>query len=289
MKKKRDRDKQEIFHEEARFENSYFPIMVRLSREKFDTRDTRLAYHREMEIQFIKSGKGFYFIKNRKYYFSKNTLFFIQPNHVHGFIPDQKLSIEKGMAMFRFDFLKARGKDYHFPEDFPNHLQLSDRDALEVEMIFDNILSEKKNKEGSWQELIVLQIKRLILIAKRLQEKEPERDVENPVIDWIVNYIEENFSEDLPLPEISEKAGYSQYYISRLFKKCTGIGIKQYILQRRILEAKLLLNENPEFTVDLVSRRVGFKEFSLFNRSFKKLTGITPSQYRKISYRNDKI
>ncbi|MHC4873022.1 MAG: AraC family transcriptional regulator [Planctomycetota bacterium] len=288
MKKKAVK-KQDAYHEKKIYASNEFPILARFARQTVETRDTRLAYHRELEIQFIKSGKGSYFIKNRNYEFQKNSLFFIQPNFVHGFIPHQELQIEKAMVMFPLELLSSGKMIYQIPENFPNHIILPERESVEVEILFDNIVNEHKEKQTNWQELITLQLKHLVIIVKRLQLAEQQKEPENQVISWITDHIENNFAEDLTLPEIAEKAGYSKYYISRLFKHCTGLGMKQYILQRRILESKLLLNEKPDLTVDAISEMVGFKEFSLFNRSFKQYAGMTPSAYRKISHRDDNI
>ncbi|MGI6383884.1 MAG: helix-turn-helix domain-containing protein [bacterium] len=71
-------------------------------------------------------------------------------------------------------------------------------------------------------------------------------------------------------------------HLSRLFKQHTGLGFKQYITQRRIAEAKRLLREDIDLSVDAISQRVGFRDFVVFNRNFKIFTGMTPSAYRRM-------
>ncbi len=63
------------------------------------------------------------------------------------------------------------------------------------------------------------------------------------------------------------------------------MSIKQYILQRRVAEAKCLLLEESGLTVKAVSARTGFSDFSLFNRKFKDLTGMTATAYRRLANR----
>ncbi|MFN2352641.1 MAG: helix-turn-helix transcriptional regulator, partial [Kiritimatiellia bacterium] len=127
---------------------------------------------------------------------------------------------------------------------------------------------------------VVLSLQQLMLLLRRVRRHEHPRTPLNPVIVWAVDHIEKHFHEPLPLAALARGAGYSRFYLARLFKQHTGLSVKQYILQRRIAAAKLLLRDAPALTVLAVARKTGFQEFALFNRSFKKLTGTTPSGYR---------
>ena len=60
------------------------------------------------------------------------------------------------------------------------------------------------------------------------------------------------------------------------------IEIKSYLLQKRVLEAKKILESQTDMKVVKVGEKVGFPSFALFNRTFKKITGTTPSSYRNL-------
>jgi AraC-like DNA-binding protein len=65
-----------------------------------------------------------------------------------------------------------------------------------------------------------------------------------------------------------------------MFKKHVGVSPIQFTVNRRIDRAKLLL-ARPDFTISSVAIRTGFSDLSEFNKQFKRITGITPSAYRK--------
>ncbi len=95
-----------------------------------------------------------------------------------------------------------------------------------------------------------------------------------------VGYIEQNLPNPLYLDDIARQACLSKFHFCRMFKKHIGITPIQFMLNRRIDRAKLLLRR-PEFTISSVAIRTGFCDLSEFNKQFKKATGITPSVYRK--------
>ncbi len=97
-----------------------------------------------------------------------------------------------------------------------------------------------------------------------------------------ISYIEQNLPNPLYLEEIATQACLSKYHFCRMFKKHVGATPIQFMLNRRIDRAKVLLRR-PEFTISSVAIRTGFCDLSEFNKQFKRITGITPSAYRKSS------
>ena len=101
----------------------------------------------------------------------------------------------------------------------------------------------------------------------------------NPLIENIKSYLQANLEYDIPVSHITTFFHYNPQYLGRLFKKETGLSIREYILQQRMERAKLLL-ENSCDTVSEIASRVGFNNVTYFNRQFKHIYGITPTQCR---------
>ena len=96
----------------------------------------------------------------------------------------------------------------------------------------------------------------------------------------VVAYIDRNYWQPLALNEFAKRAGMSKYYFLRIFKEYMGMTPYQYIILRRITEAEKLLRAT-DLTISEVSIMSGFRDEAHFNRTFKKVSGTTPLQYRK--------
>lgn len=95
----------------------------------------------------------------------------------------------------------------------------------------------------------------------------------------MIEYINENLEHDLSLDAIAATIGMSSYHFARMFKQSIGLAPHQYVIERRLKQAQVLLT-TTELTILEVSFRVGFKSQSHFTRLFRKLIGITPRAYR---------
>ena len=94
-------------------------------------------------------------------------------------------------------------------------------------------------------------------------------------------YIRDHFDEPLRLEDVSDHVGFNATYFSTLFKKETGEGFTDYLAGVRMDRAKDLLIRDDLPVMD-ICEMVGYKDLKYFSRLFKKITGISPSDYRKL-------
>ncbi|HAM49637.1 MAG TPA: hypothetical protein DCP92_02675 [Nitrospiraceae bacterium] len=97
-----------------------------------------------------------------------------------------------------------------------------------------------------------------------------------------ISFINNNLSSTIPLKMLAKEANYSEYHFSRVFKKHTGMSPKKFVTFGRIERAKKLLIRKRDLNISQVAMEVGFNDVSTFNKSFKKLTGVTPSAFKKM-------
>ncbi|MGM9937929.1 MAG: helix-turn-helix domain-containing protein [Candidatus Ornithomonoglobus sp.] len=106
-------------------------------------------------------------------------------------------------------------------------------------------------------------------------EKQDER-----VISSITRYMQEHLSEEISLSVLADEFHLNPQYISQLFKNEIGVGFLAYLTNIRMEKAKKLLLSTA-LSVTEISSRVGYGDYRVFTKVFKKTEGITPSQFRR--------
>ena len=99
------------------------------------------------------------------------------------------------------------------------------------------------------------------------------------LLENIVSYVEEHFSEKIVLNDIIQQFHVSKNNISRLFQNTMGCSFHDYLIQTRLDEAKKLLQQ--DVNLDRIAELSGFSDYSNFYRTFKKEYHMTPSEYRQ--------
>lgn len=100
-------------------------------------------------------------------------------------------------------------------------------------------------------------------------------------IEHVVRHIEQNYAdESLSLTNLAIEVGVSVSRLSVLFKEEKGIGFTHYLTEKRMMEARKLL-EKPQNKASDVALQVGYSDYSHFNKAFRKFCGCTPLEYKK--------
>lgn len=122
----------------------------------------------------------------------------------------------------------------------------------------------------------------LDMLGERLKNndsKEPEGAYGFSTFMQLIRYVNANYREGISLSSAAEALHISPNYISQLFKKETGVNFVHYINQKRLEDAKKLLNATQK-PVTEIAVEVGFNDYFYFMKTFKKIVGVTPGQYR---------
>lgn len=159
----------------------------------------------------------------------------------------------------------------------------------------DEVESQKELQHQLRNELRELkeQLKPQDRISELQQETEPLREnindtremSDNELRSWIDVQMSESHmytDPDLTLKDIAQRLGLTQKRIKQLLKDDERYGrLYDYLTEKRVLYATELIKENPQWSMDAISKEAGFVSRTTFQTEFKKRIGVTPAQYRQ--------
>lgn len=115
--------------------------------------------------------------------------------------------------------------------------------------------------------------------TKELTYKESENVKLNAVAENILEYIKKHYQGEISLQDVAGSLNYSDAYFCKLFKQCFGKSFLVFLTEYRVEEAKKLLGD-ISINIKDVSAKVGYQDSSYFTRVFKRMEGVTPTEYR---------
>lgn len=127
----------------------------------------------------------------------------------------------------------------------------------------------------------------LINLIRELNEQNPEqfftnkKEHDKKLYDSIIKYLNDNIYSSISLDDMCAKFNYSKAFLCKFFKRKNGITIINYYNELKIKEAIELLKDRTN-TVSQVSEKLNFTSRYYFAKAFKKVMGMSPSEYRKL-------
>ncbi|MCH4888541.1 response regulator [Acidaminobacter sp. JC074] len=146
----------------------------------------------------------------------------------------------------------------------------------EAEVGYSTYISEfrritSQNQLTSWS------YRKIILVAETIQSSKTSH-VSNVILK-AKTYIDENFDKDIGLNDVSKEVSISPQYFSTIFKEELGLNFIEYLRNKRVEVAKELLRDK-KFSVKEICYKVGYNDPNYFSRLFKKLVGVSPTEFK---------
>jgi YesN/AraC family two-component response regulator len=110
------------------------------------------------------------------------------------------------------------------------------------------------------------------------------KQTNDPIIEFALNYVRKHYHQDLTLDSVAKPLNITGGYLSTYFKEKTGKNFIDYVHEVRIREAKRMLLVT-DLKIQDIAIRSGYPYLNSFNRIFKKMTGMSPREYRKFHAR----
>jgi len=190
--------------------------------------------------------------------FAANHFFDWMVTNYADHIMDIRLKVLEFVLWSEHIFYESGGVTYHFlsRQDYlPTLLEINDLEGIRTWFL------DKINK---------------LCRSKASKKKEQSTDV----IERAKTYINNKYNKAISLDDVSREVDISPYYFSKIFKEETGVNFIDYLTKIRIDKAKELLLYS-DLSMKVICCQIGYSDPNYFSRSFKKMVGVTPTEYKE--------
>lgn len=255
--------------------------------------------HEYIEVVYVISGRATHEIGGKIYDVKRGDLFIVNMNTPHVFNVDEKEK-EQFVAydlMFTPEFFDSSISGYHSLEVLNNSFMfhslfaskvspffsVSESECTAFGELFNKIYLEHRGKKKGYIEIIRAYLIELIITIFRLNETSVNKSANmrnKQIVNFIVNFINENYMSPLSVSELSRMVYLSSDYLGRIFRTHTGCTISDMIQKVRIEHACNVL-ASTDASIANVLNSCGFEDKKFFYKVFKKHMGVLPGEYRK--------
>ncbi len=271
------------------------PLEIQFHNFSFNHRLTP-SYHDFLEITYIYTGEGTFYIENKKFEAHRGDIFVIGNTEFHRleahsgqllktiglyFLPHFVYSI--GQNSYDFEYLRPF---YDHSTEFVNRIPVKECNSDSVLELIGKIYSEKVDLGDFYQLAVKNYLEKILLLVIRhfkrfssdiIAYTNKRRDIER--LKNVFSFLQQKYHEKLTLSSIANVACMSPSYLCKFFKRVTGSTLTDYVFRLRIDRAKELLLKG-ELSITEIAYETGFASHSYFDRIFKRLTNLSPYEYK---------
>ena len=247
--------------------------------------------HDFIEIGIILDGEGEFSVDDKVFPVRKGDLLLFNPGMLHQSrrINEKEPATEFYAGFSNIHFLNMEYNQILFPHR-TFLLRPKEKTFLHLTRLAESMMAESRSTQPGRYFMLKSYLTQMILLLYREQAEQQnsaasgfifESTGKKYVVEKIVDYLEDHYTEKISLDQIAQNMYLSPFYISRIFKSEVGDTPINYLINLRMEKARQLLQEKPNCSVQEIALQVGYDDAYHFSKLFKKHFGQSPSQYRK--------
>lgn len=246
--------------------------------------------HSDIELHWLAEGERMFYCNGQAIPLKQHTLLILSPHLIHKMGPTSRPGHARFVVNAHLTSLPKEWLELLKPL-FANEfclLQIPVHQQQQIHALFNQLFNEY-NRPVSQESLLYQQLLLCQLLLEAHRQYHTLKAVQtrnyavfsgpSEIVAHLIEYIEHHFDEVLDLTTLASVVHLSPAYTSRIFKQVTGQGLTEHIQEVRISQAckRLVQTNEPIFQL---ARRVGFQSSAHFNRVFKRILDLSPTQYR---------
>lgn len=236
-------------------------------------------YHEFFELYYLESGERCQMIQDELTVIKSGDFMLFSPYMMHHSYGRENIPFKRIVLYFSVDEIESKSMYNGLLNSccfYPKDKGIS----FSIHRILEMLLNEENNSDDFSAEYKKTLVNLLIItILRRANPK--SQNILGSRINQVINFIHNNYKDDLNLELLAKKFFISKFHLSREFKRVTQKTVIQYINRTRIMNAQRKIMETKKSLTE-ISHETGFSSLTHFNRVFKAETHQTPSEYRKI-------
>ena len=240
--------------------------------------------HNCSELFYVIDGKGQFLIEDKTYPVSVNDLVIVNPNVSH-------TEVSLNASPLKYIVLGVEGLELTATKrnDNTNFCIINFKNWREnVLLCLQHMLTEIENKHAGY-EIVCQDLMEILIVLLGRQTNfstilSPVNKKTSRLCGSTKRYIDTHYQENITLDQLAEVCHVSKYHLAHAFTEEYGISPINYLISKRIAEAEHLL-KTTDFSLSLISNTTGFSSSSYFAQIFRKQKGMSPTEFRKQSRR----
>lgn len=253
------------------------PRLSYIAKDQFSTEwSSKLHTHGCAELFFILDGHGQFRTLYEQFPISVQDLLIVNANVPHTEVSSMKSPLQ-------YIVLGIEGLEAASSEEGYAMLHIHDG-WTELNNCVDLMLQESSRPLPGHEEVCRHLLEVVLIRLGRQQDLSYSGEASGPraskECEFIRRYIDNHFKEDLTLDHLARLAHLNKYYLSHSFRREFGTSPINYLIARRVDESRFLLRKT-DHPLSLIAEILGFSSLSYFSQCFRRVEGISPTEYRK--------
>lgn len=228
--------------------------------------------HPFSELFYVLHGTGSFEVNETQFNLEPDDLIIVNPHVPH---------TERSLNQEPLEYIVLGIKGLSFAEDYAHFNYHNNHE--EILFFLQQILKETKQKKENYEVICKKLLEILLIHLVRNQQltisNTPDSNLSRECLQ-IQRYLDSHYADSVTLDTLAELSHLNKYYLAHAFTRYTGLSPINYLIKKRINEAKNLLS-NTDYSVSDIALSVGFSSQSYFAQAFKKECKVTPVAYRK--------
>jgi AraC-like DNA-binding protein len=287
--------------------NAQFLLRLLRNVSKYEKRKYYKHIHSELEIVLFKEGSGIFLVNKKiEYPFVPGDVFLFGCHEEHAIVHIEPCDkVDSSCVHFNPEFVWSPGNElfdakylnafFNRGQGFSHKLPGALPVTKSVSGLIRQIEQEFSKQLQEYELLIKIELLTILVeLNRHFFDPSGEKLFESIKVQHMqrveqsMRYIDRNIDSEITLDQLAREAAMSRSYFSYLFKMLNGVSPWDYLITKRIELASGLLAGSGDSIIE-IANRCGFNNSANFNRSFRKVMGMTPTEYKKGNHTHETV